>query len=215
MIEFRKMTAASLTRAATVVILASALSGCLGTLGESSGGGGSGGGSAGSLGDSLRIAVLGNPQNNPTEFPTGPQREYTCPSVDIMDGAAAHRIGSASGVTHQASLTDVARECVISGNQVAMKIGVEGRMLLGANGKPGTYSVPVRIAIKRGDTVVVSRASRVSVTVPAGEASATFTHVEENLVMPVSDRDISDEYDVFVGFDASGGAADPRKGRRR
>ena len=206
MIGFRGTRTAAV-RGATVIVLAGALTGCIGTMGESSGGGG--------LSESLRTAVFGNPENRPTEFPTGPQREYTCPSVDIMEGAAAYRIASGTGVAHQASLTDVARECVVTGNQVRMKIGVQGRMLLGANGKPGTYTVPVRIAIKRGNTVVVSRASRVAVTVPANEAGTTFTHVEENLMMPVSERDISDEYDVFVGFDAQGGGADPRKGRRR
>jgi len=187
------------------------LTGCIGTMGEGSGPTGGGG----SLSDSLRVAVFGNPENRPTEFPTGPQREYTCPSVEIMEGAAAYRTGGAGGVAHQASLSDVARECVVSGTQVSMKIGVQGRMLLGASGKPGTYTVPVRIAIKRGDTVVVSRAARVAVSIPANEAGANFTHIEENLILPISERDVADEYDVFVGFDASGGAADPRKGRRR
>lgn len=196
-------------RFAGVVLLAGGLSGCIGTASE--GGGARSGGTA----DSFRLAVFGNPENHPPELPAGPQREYTCPSVDIMEGAAAYRVGGAGGVAHQASIIDVARECAISGTQMSMKIGVQGRMLLGATGKAGSYTVPVRVAVKRGDTVVTSRVARVQVAITGGETGASFTHIEENIVLPISQRDPADEYDVFIGFDAGGGAADPRKGRRR
>lgn len=169
---------------------------------------------------SWRLALFGNPQNIPAEKSDGREREYGCPAVGVLDGGAAHRVaartGSAAGeVAHQASLLDTARECRISGTNMIIKVGVEGRMIIGAAGRAGTYTVPVRVAIKRSDAVVTSRFARVPVTIPGGETGVTFTHIEDNIVIPISALDPADEYDIFVGFDEGGGPNDPRKGRRR
>ncbi len=164
------------------------------------------------------LAIFGNPNSIPPEKTAQEDKSYTCPTVDIIEGAAAFRLGragSATDVGHQASLIDVARECAFVGNTVTMKVGVQGRMLLGAQGKPGTYVVPVRVAVKRNDVVVASRFARVSVTIPTGESSVAFTHVEQNISLPITANDPGDEYDIFVGFDAQGSTADPRSGRRK
>ncbi|MCA0425442.1 MAG: hypothetical protein LCH61_19390 [Proteobacteria bacterium] len=189
-----------------------ALAGCNAispTLPSLGGGGGSGLGSQ---------ALFGNPQNVPRANAPELEIDYNCPGVEVMEGAAAVRVGRAgsSEVAHQASLTDVARECRFSGNQMVLKVGVQGRMLIGSIGKPGTYPVPVRVAVKQNDKVVANRVARVSVTIPAGESSVGFVHVEDNIILPIlPGADPADTYDVFVGFDGSGAAADPRRGRRR
>lgn len=174
--------------------------------------------SGGSGGGLASQALFGNPNNVPNARRPELEIDYTCPSVDVMEGAAAMRAARAgtSEVAHQASLNDVARECRFMGTQLSLKVGVQGRMLIGSLGKPGTYTVPVRVAVKRLDKVVASRLTRVSVTIPAGETSVGFTHVEDNIILPMTPgTDPAEEYDVFVGFDASGGGADPRSGRRR
>ena len=43
---------------------------------------------------------------------------------------------------------EIARECRVAGNQLIIKIGVEGRVLLGPAGSPGTFTVPVTIAVR-------------------------------------------------------------------
>lgn len=175
------------------------------------GGGGAGGGLASQ-------ALFGNPQQAPRDRAPEEEIDYNCPGVDVMEGAAAVRVGRAgsSEVAHQASLTDVARECRFAGNQVTIKVGVQGRMLIGALGRPGTYPVPVRVAVKQGDKVVANRMTRVSVTIPAGESSVAFTHIEDNITLPIlPGSDPAESYDIFVGFDGSGAAADPRRGRRQ
>lgn len=194
-------------RAALVAgLLAPVLAGCggVGTFGESGGS---------ELG---RLALFGNPQNLPAERPPEPEDVPNCPAVGVIEGAAAWRVGRAnnpSEVAHQASLTDVARECRFSPGQLSLKVGVEGRMIIGAIGKPGTYAVPVKVQVKRADQVVATRTARVSVTVPAGQGSVAFAHVEDNIVVPVTkDRDPADEYDIYVGFEP--GAA-PASSRRR
>ncbi len=74
--------------------------------------------------------------------------------------------------------------------------------------------MPVRIVVKRRAEVVTQRFTRLSVVVPANETQAEFAHVEENLVVPLSDIDPADEFDVYVGLDASGQQAQ-RQTRRR
>lgn len=163
-------------------------------------------------------ALFGNPQNVPQASLPQDEVDLNCPAVGVMEGAAAFRVGRAgtSDVAHQASLNDVARECRFAGTQMSVKVGVQGRMLIGSLGKPGTYSVPVRVAVKKGDKVVASRLTRVSVSIPAGETSVGFSHVEDNIVVPLTPgNDPAEEFDIWVGFDAGGGAADPRAGRRR
>jgi hypothetical protein len=145
-------------------------------------------------------------------------REKGCPALDILEGAAGYR-GTGSGaqasqVAYQASITNTARECAFQGNQLRMRVGVEGRLLLGQNGRSGTFSVPVRIVVKRRAEVVTQRFTRVTVNVPAGETQGEFAYVEENLVVPTSDVDPSDEFDIYVGLDPTGQQAQ-RQARRR
>lgn len=169
---------------------------------------GCGGGSGGD-GGSVSTAIFGNPTNQPTAQPVGPQEDDpTCPSVEVLEGTASLRVGRAGSgdVAHQASLNDVARECLFQPGSVSLKVGVQGRVLIGTAGRPGTYTVPVRVVVKRGESVVVSRIARISVSIPAGEASVPFAHVEEGIsVSRTPGRDPADEFSVLVGLDSGGG----------
>jgi hypothetical protein len=149
---------------------------------------------------------------------TDSDRSRTCPTLDILENAAGYR-GTGSGaqasqVSYQASITGTARECAFQGNQLRMRVGVEGRLLLGQNGKPGSFSVPVRIVVKRRSDIVTQRFSRVTVSVPSGETQGEFAYIEENLVVPLSEIDPADEFDIYVGLDPTGQQAQ-RQARRR
>jgi hypothetical protein len=146
-----------------------------------------------------------------------PDRDFTCPTINVLENGAAFRSapgGGASGISYQASLVTSARECVFQANQVSMRVGVEGRLLLGAEGRPGTYTVPVRIVVKRRNDIVAQRFTQVRVTVPVNDTQAEFTHVQDGITVPISENDPGDEYDIFVGFDGSGAQAQ-RQTRRR
>jgi hypothetical protein len=141
-----------------------------------------------------------------------------CPTVDILENAAGYRGGvsgaQASQVSFQASITGTARECIFQGNQLRMRVGLEGRVLLGQNGRPGSFAVPVRIVVKRRSEIVTQRFTRLNVTVPAGDTQGEWSYVEESLVVPVSNVDPSAEFDVYVGLDPTGQQA-ARQTRRR
>jgi hypothetical protein len=134
---------------------------------------------------------------------------FTCPEVDIIDGGAALRQMAGGTIRSQISIGQTARECRVNGDQVVVKVGLEGRALLGTGGSPGTYSAPIRIVIKNGDKVLVSRLVRQSVTIPANDTQATFTMIEDNMVVPKGDLSI------LVGFDPNGRAGEPVRKRKR
>jgi hypothetical protein len=138
--------------------------------------------------------------------------DIECPAIEILDGGAAMRQVAGSDVRNQISLGQVARECRPAGpGQISIKVGVEGRVLLGPSGSPGTFSAPVRIVIKRGDKVVASRLQRASATVPSGDTQASFVVVEENILVPRQGEELS----ISVGLDPSGrGGEAPRKRTR-
>ena len=133
-----------------------------------------------------------------------------CPQVDIADGGAALRAGtSADSVRNQITIANVARECVGQPDgSVRLKVGVEGRVLLGPGGSAGRYTAPVRIVVKRNDRVFASRSLAVPVTVPAGETQATFALVETNLAVPPG----VGEYEIEVGLGSAPAAT--RRARR-
>lgn len=126
--------------------------------------------------------------------------DFDCPQVEILDGAAALRQMAGGTVRSQISIGQTARECRVNGNQVTMKVGVEGRALLGTGGSPGTYTAPVRIVIKSGDKVLVSRLVRQSVTIPPNDTQASFIVIEDNMVVPKG------ELTLLVGLDPNGRA---------
>lgn len=131
-----------------------------------------------------------------------------CPRIDIQSGTETLTVGGQSGprsVRYQASISDTARECSAGGEQGNVNLGVSGRLVLGPAGAPGTYTIPVRLVVTRGlREPVVSELRRVSVTVPAGQTSASFSLVD-TVAFPMQAGDVMSSYRILVGFDERGG----------
>lgn len=134
------------------------------------------------------------------------EEEIDCPSVDVPPGTSAIRNEAGGAVRSQISLGQTARECRSVGNQISIKVGVEGLALLGPAGAPGSFTVPLRIVVKRGETVVATRLYRGSVTIPKNDTQASFIVIEDNIMVPKADGDLA----IEAGFD-QGGRAPPRR----
>lgn len=160
-------------------------------------------------GNVLRNLLLYGGTTVPPAAPDQAEEAY-CPAVDILDGGAALRAVSGESVRHQISIGQVARECAVRPDgSVLVKVGVEGRVLLGAGGgSGGRFEAPVRFVIKRGEATVASRVRRVAVAIPSGETQAAFTVVEDGLVVPPQ---YARDYEILVGL---GGAQAERSARR-
>ena len=147
-------------------------------------------------------------------------REIRCPAVDIQGGTetltvrVAAKAGETGAVRHQANVTRTARECRLEGDTLHLKVGVAGRVVLGPAGAPGSFTVPVRVAVTRGMTqVVYSKLGRASVTVPAGADSALYAYVDEAVSFRLGEGDRPTLYYVHVGLDEKGDK--PEKPQRR
>jgi hypothetical protein len=188
------------------VSLAALTGGCMST-GTSSSQSAAPGGTDSSFLNIFKYGGLTKPESMKDE-----DEDIECPAVQILSGTAAIRAESGAGVRHQFSVVQTARECRSEGSNIIIKMGVEGRTLLGPSGSPGSFTVPVRFVAKRGDTVVASKLVRQSVTIPSGDTQATFIAIEEG--MSVSKAGAA-ELELFVGLDGSGGAAERPARKKR
>ncbi len=116
----------------------------------------------------------------------GVRSNLLCPLVGVRTGTEVIRStppgmeALPTQLRWQATIQTTERECVENGLQVQVRVGIEGLVLLGPAGQPGTFDVPMRIALLRGEnTVMWSRLVPLRVTVAPGESSAAFAHVEE------------------------------------
>ncbi len=167
------------------------------------------------IGDRLKNLFI---YGSPSAPPPGPQKpdEIDCPKVAIADGGAALRAyGGRTGVPealrHQISIVDVARECLVQADgSIIVRVGVEGRALIGPAGGAGRFDAPVRIVVKSGDRVLAARAQRAAVTIPAGELQASFVVVEDRIVVPPAT-----EFDIEVGLGGPMPSERPSRGARR
>jgi hypothetical protein len=148
--------------------------------------------------------------------------EIECPSVDIRQGASTLSIttpgtdSTPMSTRYQVSIGQTARECAALGGVMTMKVGVQGRVLLGPAGGPGRVDIPLRVAVVEegmNPKPVVSRLYRIAIDVPPGQTSVPFVHVEQDLTFPMPRPAALESYVVYVGFDPS--AAAPAKPERK
>jgi hypothetical protein len=152
------------------------------------------------------------------EQKTEEARDLGCPSTSILEGTAAYRVGDpgqARGISHQAAIHDLARECTTVGNTMRIKVGIQGRLILGDSGRPGTYTIPVRVAVRANGQTIHSRLVPTSVTIPADDTQAAFVVIDESISVPVTAEDPADVYSVLVGLDPQGSKKAPAKKQRR
>jgi hypothetical protein len=163
--------------------------------------------------------LLGFKSNDAPAAPGTQVRHIFCPEVLILEGTAASQAyagtpPSSANLRYQYALDDTARECTLEGDQLAIKIGVAGKVLLGPAGSPGGFSVPVRMAVlrERDNQPFVSKLYRAAVTVAEGETRADFTIVSEPLHVPFIQDHAEDDYTIKVGID-EGASVDKPAGK--
>ena len=156
---------------------------------------------------------------SPAPAPRDPkERKVTdCPEVRVPSGEAALRVGGqeSASVRHQFSVGRVARECGVAGNDLTIRVGVKGRVVLGPAGSPGNFSAPLSISVRqqKGDKILVGKVVNVGASIPAGTTGADFTIVTEPFAVPYTTEHAADDYEVVVGFgkDAKPAPVEKRK----
>jgi hypothetical protein len=147
-----------------------------------------------------------------------------CPSVDIRTGAETYTVNgkppeaSATDVRYQLSFTDLARQCTLVGGNLVMKVGVQGRIIVGPIGGPGPVDIPLRYAVVQegiAPRTIATKFKRVGAEVPPGQSNVVFSDVEEDLSFPMPSRAELAGYMVYVGFDAVGDAPEKKPAAKK
>jgi hypothetical protein len=147
--------------------------------------------------------------------------EIECPGVEYRQGAATWSVSgptssenAALSLRYQASFLQTARECIVSGPNLTIKVGVQGRLVVGPAGTPGSINVPLRYALVREGLqpkTLWTKLFMVPVSIPPGELNLPWIHVEEEMTVPrPSDQDLENTV-IYIGFDPEGAtSAKPR-----
>jgi hypothetical protein len=153
----------------------------------------------------------------------GAAQDIDCPLINIRSGASTLTIGptgtkgdsdnnGAMAVRYQGTFVRAARECALVSGNVVMKVGVEGRIIVGPAGGPGQVDVPLRIAVVEETAArtkpIVTKFARIPVTVASATENPTFTHIDDDVTFPMPGN--LDNYIVYIGFDPLAAQAQDR-----
>jgi len=145
--------------------------------------------------------------------PAAPSLDDNCPSADIRQGASTLAVAAktqqpqASDLRYQLSITQLARQCALEGPEVRMRVGVQGRVIVGPAGAPNQVEVPLRYAVVREGVepkTIVSKFRRIPVALAPGVTNVVFTDIEEDLRFPMPSPAELEAYVVYIGFDEVG-----------
>jgi hypothetical protein len=88
-----------------------------------------------------------------------------------------------------------------------IKVGVQGRAILGPFGAPGSVEIPLRYAVVREGPepkMIVTKFKRSGATIAAGQTHVQFIDIEDALSFPLPPAAELEAYVVYVGFDEIG-----------
>jgi hypothetical protein len=96
---------------------------------------------------------------------------------------------------------------------MSIKVGVQGRILLGPLGTPGSVDIPLRYAVVREGPeprLVCTKFKRIGATISQGQTNLQFVDVEAGLSFPLPSSAELAAYVVYVGFDEVGDSNEKR-----
>jgi hypothetical protein len=167
--------------------------------------------------DRLNSFFFGSPAQPAPGTTIAPEDSPDCPAVDVRQGASTLPVygtgdTAATNLRYQATIGQMARECAFGGGTLTIKVGVQGRILLGPAGGPGQLDVPLRMALVHEGPeprTLWTKLQTIRVSIPPGQPNVTFTHVEQGVTVPKPRATDIDNYIIYVGFDQA--AARPAK----
>jgi len=150
---------------------------------------------------------------------TNAQPNISCPFLDIRQGASTLTIpppppdgaNEAMSLKYQGIFVRAARDCAVVNGEMVMRVGIQGRIVVGPAGAPGQIDVPLRLAVVSSPTTsgktIVTKLIRIPVTIGTSDDNADFTYIEEGLSFPMPPAEELQSYIVYIGFDPVGAAA--------
>jgi len=157
-----------------------------------------------------------------SKTPSPPKVE--CPGMDIRPGASTLNIAvkpnqaTAGDLRYQLSFGQTARECRLQDGVMSIKVGVQGRILLGPFGTPGSVDVPLRYSVVREGLepkLIVTKFKWIRATIAPGKTHVQFVDIEGGLSFPLPSSAELAAYVVYVGFDEISDKQEKKQPERR
>lgn len=170
--------------------------------------------------------------------PPGPdQLAAYCPSVNLRSGTAFYDVyakgakkkkssddesdatdqtsdkgDNSDNIVYQASISQVTRDCRTANGTMTMTIAAAGKVVTGPQGKTGPVSLPIRVAVLRGDQVLYSNLAHYPVDIAnmAGATQFVYTARNVSFAAPKAHDTL-----VYIGFDAGPEKAVSKKRKKR
>ena len=151
------------------------------------------------------ISGMSQPASKPASI-----SKVECPGMDIRPGASTLNIAvkpnqaTAGDLRYQLSFGQTARECRLQDGIMSIKVGVQGRILLGTFGTPGSVDVPLRYAVVREGLepkLIATKFKWIRATIAPGKTHVQFVDIEGGLSFPLPSSAELSAYVVYVGFD--------------
>ncbi len=202
------------------LLAAAVLSGC----GSTSGVFGDSTGSSPSMSQRFSQLFSGSTPTTAANPGSPNQQDIDCPVVDIRQGASTYSVNmpgndpNALALRYQGVIGQTARECAALGATMTIKLGVQGRIILGPAGTPGPIEIPMRFAVVREGPepkTIWTKFYRIPLNVEPGQNNTPFVYVEEDLTFPMPKPAELEAYVIYVGFDPMGLAPQPRRPTQR
>ncbi len=173
------------------------------------------------VGDFFKRLIPGGTDEHAPPLPAGrapkneteTNEEFDCPLIDIREGASTLMVQGPGepnplSLRYQASFVRAARECIVKGKDVTIKVGVQGRVILGPAGGAGQLTIPLRYALVEEDLghsrMIWSKLYTLPVTIQGQQANVSFEHVEDDMTVPIPKPSELENYIVYIGFDPNG-----------
>lgn len=144
------------------------------------------------------------PAAPPAETITADELRAYCPRVTLRSGTAFYSTyerggdGDKDRIVYQASITDVTRSCRYDGGMLNMEVAAAGRVVPGPVAKDGTITMPIRIAVVRGEEVLYSKLHQHQTSIAALSPATQFVFKDPAVSIPApTARNI----EIYVGFD--------------
>jgi len=133
-----------------------------------------------------------------------------CPQIYLREGTAVFSqyakgvkkgpdgAADPSSLAFQATLERTTRQCFQTDQGLRMTVVVQGRIIPGPMGQPGTFNLPIRVAASDGDEALYSELTQFPVTVGADLGATQFIFTKENIILAKGSTGLTR---VFAGID--------------
>lgn len=131
-----------------------------------------------------------------------------CPRVRLREGTAffntykkvrrGEEERNPDNIIFQASISDVTRSCNYENGLLNMNVAVAGRVVPGPQGAAGTVTMPIRVAVIRGEEVLYSQLHRYELAINSVTGATQFVFSDPNVSIPAPS---AANLLVFAGYD--------------